>query len=114
MAEQKIALPVAEGALALHFGHCQAFKVFTVAADNTVTGEELFDAPPHQPGLLPGWLAERGVTAVIAGGMGQRAQDLFAEQGITVCIGAGRLDPAELVRAWLAGELQSGANLCDH
>ncbi|MCK7542001.1 MAG: hypothetical protein MZV63_69485 [Marinilabiliales bacterium] len=32
---------------------------------------------PHEPGLLPGWLAEKGVTDVIAGGMGQRAIGLF-------------------------------------
>lgn len=114
MAERKIALPIAEGALALHFGHCQNFKVFTVDESNTITGAEVLDAPPHQPGLLPPWLSEKGVTAVIAGGMGQRAQDLFAAQGIEVCVGADRKDPEELVREWLTGELKSGSNLCDH
>jgi len=51
---------------------------------------------------------------VIAGGMGRRAQDLFARSGIEVIVGAPAAPPEELVRAYLAGELEAGENVCDH
>ena len=72
------------------------------------------DAPPHQPGLLPPWLAERGANMIIAGGMGQRALELFAAQGIDVIIGASPETPENLVKDYLAGKLKTGQNVCDH
>jgi len=109
----RIAIPCAEGRLAMHFGHCQHFALVDVA-DGAVVGHEIVDAPPHQPGLLPSWLAERGVNVVIAGGMGHRAQGLFAAAGITVVIGAPSLEPDEVVRRYLTNALETGANPCDH
>ena len=35
--------------------------------------------PPHEPGVLPGWLHHLGADVIIAGGMGQRAISLFGE-----------------------------------
>jgi predicted Fe-Mo cluster-binding NifX family protein len=64
--------------------------------------------------MLPPWLAERGAEVIIAGGMGMRAQQLFAASGIRVVVGAPPEEPATLVRAYLEGTLQSGPNLCDH
>ena len=46
--------------------------------------------------------------------MGQRAQSLFAENSIKVVIGAPAETPEALAAAYLAGTLQSGANVCDH
>jgi predicted Fe-Mo cluster-binding NifX family protein len=48
----------------------------------------LITPPPHELVLLPGWLAEKGVTDVIAGGNGQRAIGLFTQQKINVYVGA--------------------------
>ncbi len=111
----RIAVPLAGGVLAMHFGHCERFAL--IEADERtgkVVGREDIDAPPHQPGLLPGWLAERGVNVVIAGGMGSRALDLFAERGLRVVMGAPTDTPESLVAAWLQGTLKSGENVCDH
>ena len=110
----KIALPVANGRLNMHFGHCQSFALVTVDENKSVTHTEFVDAPPHEPGLLPKWLAEFGVTQVIAGGMGQRAQQLFKAAGISVLVGAPSEEPMFLVSAFLKGELQTGTNACDH
>ena len=76
--------------------------------------QEEIEAPAHEPGLLPAWLAERGAKVIIAGGMGQRAQGLFAAQNIQVVVGAPADTPEQLVDDYLAGTLQSGANVCDH
>jgi len=71
-------------------------------------------AAPHEPGLPPRWLAERGVRLVSAGGMGQRALGLFAERAIDVIVGAPAGSPEELVSAWMDRLLTSGSNVRDH
>lgn len=64
--------------------------------------------------MLPRWLSEKDVSTVIAGGMGVRAQNLFAEQNIDVLVGAPAESPDELVNALLTGTLITGKNACDH
>ncbi len=65
----KIAIPLADGRLCLHFGHCGHFALVDAdPAEKKIVAREDVEAPPHQPGLLPAWLAERGATVVIAGG----------------------------------------------
>jgi predicted Fe-Mo cluster-binding NifX family protein len=111
----KIAIPIVGGKLAMHFGHCERFALIEVdPTDNKIINREDIDAPPHQPGLLPPWLAERGANVIIAGGMGQRAVGLFAQQGIQVLIGAPADTPERVVGDYLAGTLQLGGNICDH
>jgi len=83
-------------------------------AEKSITKREDIDAPRHEPGLLPPWLAERGATVIIAGGMGQRALTLFAQQGIRVVTGVPAEAPEKLVEDFLAGTLQTGENVCDH
>ncbi|MDT8390659.1 MAG: NifB/NifX family molybdenum-iron cluster-binding protein [Lentisphaeria bacterium] len=111
----KIAIPLADGRLSAHFGHCASFALIDVDPEKkTITGRTELPAPPHQPGLLPPWLAEQGATVIIAGGMGQRAQALFQNQGIDVVVGARSAAPEKIVMDYLAGTLVSGENLCDH
>jgi predicted Fe-Mo cluster-binding NifX family protein len=111
----RIAIPVSEGKLSAHFGHCEAFALIDVDAESgEVTGQTLAPSPPHQPGMLPGWLAEQGANLIIAGGMGQRAQTLFQQVGVDVIIGAPPEAPETLVQAYCRGNLASGANPCDH
>lgn len=108
-----IAIPLVNGRLCEHFGHCQQFAIVDVE-NNAIIGENLITPPPHEPGLLPGWLAERGVNYVIAGGMGQRAIDLFTAQNIKVDVGAQPKSPKELVTDWLNKTLVTTNNSCDH
>ena len=111
----KIAIPLAEGRLATHFGHCASFALLDVDLEKKeILKREDVQAPPHQPGLLPPWLAEHGAELILAGGMGQRAQNLFNEQGIQVILGAPVETPEQLAKSYLEGTLQLGVNLCDH
>ena len=110
-----IAIPIAGDRLCMHFGHCEQFALLDVDADSKdILNSRQIDPPPHQPGLLPRWLREQGADLVIAGGMGQRAQRIFAEQGIEVIVGAPADSPAALARSYLEGTLQTGVNACDH
>lgn len=111
--KKKIAVPVSNGLLDAHFGHCSQFALIDVE-DNKIISEQLMDAPPHEPGLLPPYLAERGVTDVIAGGMGQRAIVIFNQHKVNVFVGAPALPAKELVRGFLDNSLTFNANYCDH
>ena len=116
---RRIAVPVTGGKLSAHFGHCDEFVIFSPkeTSEGTAVEAEVVDvleAPPHQPGLLPAWLNERGVNMVIAGGMGSRAQELFSQAGIEVMVGAASTDPKEIVQSYLDGTLVAGQNICDH
>lgn len=111
----RIAIPLASEKLTMHFGHCERFALVDVdLTTKTILRREDVDAPPHQPGLLPVWLAARGVNMIIAGGMGQRAQQLFADRGIEVIVGVAAETPERLVGDYLTGTLQAGENVCDH
>lgn len=110
-----IALPTTDDLLCMHFGHCEKFSIFEVDADEKkVIAKTILVPPPHEPGLLPKWLHSEGVNLVIAGGMGQRARDLFAQSGVNVVVGAQPADPESVVMAYLSGTLTTGENVCDH
>ena len=98
-----------------HFGHCQQFALIDVDETTRQPRQSAFlTPPPHEPGVLPRWLHEQGAEVIIAGGMGQRAQQLFADSGIQVVVGAALETPENVVQAYLSGSLVSGQNLCDH
>ena len=109
----KIAIPLADGKLTAHFGHCQEFALIDVKGDE-ITKKETLVPPPHEPGVLPAWLHGLGASVIIAGGMGGRAIDLFKQNSINVIIGAPALEPEELVKSYLNNTLATGANVCDH
>jgi len=46
--------------------------------------------------------------------MGQRAQQLFAQNGISVIVGASIDTPEQIISAYLEGTLRKGPNICDH
>jgi len=111
----KIAIPIVEGHLSAHFGHCEEFAIFDIDLEaKKIIGQETAPSPPHEPGLLPRWLGEKGVNVIIAGGMGAQAQQLFAEQGIAVSIGAPADDPEKIVISYMNSALELGDNTCDH
>jgi len=107
----KLAIATSADQLCNHFGGCTHFAIYSVEGD-TVTRTDTPAAPPHQPGLLPRWLHELGVNAVIAGGMGARACALLEELGIEAIIGAHGENPDELARLYAAGQLESGGSTC--
>ena len=111
----RYAIPVSGGIVSPHFGHCEYFAL--IDADEKrreIIRKELVPSPEHQPGLLPGWLAEQGVAVVIASGMGSRAQGLFQQHRIGVIVGAVESDPERAVLSYLNGQLPTEGNICDH
>ena len=99
----------------MHFGHCEQFAMVQVnEQDKQVVETTMLKPPAHAPGVLPAWLGEQGANVIIAGGMGQRAQQLFAQNNIAVVVGASGGAPEELALAYIEGRLEAGENICDH
>lgn len=111
--QKKIAIPLDNGILSSHFGHSQQFAVVDTL-NGEIVNEKLLIPPPHEPGVIPAWLAQHDVTDVIAGGMGQKAITLFNNHKINVFVGAEQKDYKELALDLVNGTLVAGANYCDH
>lgn len=113
---RKIAVPVIGGRFSSHFGGADSFAVFTLdEAGGGIVGRETPPAPPHERGAFPRLLAEQGVGTVLAGGMGPRAVDILAREGIEVVLGVNGDDPEALVRSYLEGTLEATGESChDH
>jgi predicted Fe-Mo cluster-binding NifX family protein len=110
---KKIAIPLENDYLCSHFGHCQQFAIVETEA-NQIKKIEKVTPPEHVPGLYPRWVAQFGVTDVIAGGMGQHAINLFNAENINVYVGAPQLKTEELVTLFLSGKLLLTENSCGH
>jgi ATP-binding protein involved in chromosome partitioning len=108
-----IVIPVSEGKLSSHFGHCKQF-VFIEIQNGKIAKTEMLFPPAHEPGVLPRWLNEQGADIVIAAGIGEQAQQLLEKSGIEVIIGAPMDSPASLTKQYLSGTLVTGASVCDH
>jgi predicted Fe-Mo cluster-binding NifX family protein len=110
---KRIAIPLENGVLCAHFGHCEEFAIVDVE-NNLITGISKVIPPEHVPGLYPKWVAQLGVTDVIVGGMGQKAVDLFNEQNINAFIGAPVDKPEVLVKDFIDGKLEVRGEVCNH
>jgi predicted Fe-Mo cluster-binding NifX family protein len=101
--------------ISAHFGHPECFLIVTIdGTDCTRVSEERLEPPPHEPGVLPVWLAQQGVNVVLAGGIGGRAVNLLESNGTEVVTGVPPMPAHEAVQAWIAGKLKSSGNACTH
>lgn len=93
-----------------HFGHCEGFTIYE-AKEGKIMGKNFTQNPGHRPGYLPVFLKELDVNAIIAGGMGETAQQLFNENEIEVVVGAdGLCDDA--AQKYVDGKLKSTGSIC--
>lgn len=95
-----------------HFGHTKLFALYTVL-NNEITEINFVTPPPHEPGVLPRFLAEKNANVIVTGGMGRMAINLFKANDIDVILGAsGTLE--ENIKDFLHGDLESTGSACDH
>ncbi|NCO24248.1 MAG: dinitrogenase iron-molybdenum cofactor [Candidatus Infernicultor aquiphilus] len=106
----KIAISTDAGFVSAHFGRCPSFTIAEIEEGKVLKIEEI-NNPGHQPAFLPNFLAEYGVEYIICGGMGNRAQMLFAEKKITPVIGVtGKIE--EVIEKFVQGKLKGGESFC--
>lgn len=93
-----------------HFGYSEGFMLYEIEEDKIVK-EDFVKNPGHRPGFLPNFIKDLGVNLVIAGGMGEVALQLFAENNIEVIVGAeGFVD--DVIQLYLKKELKSTGHVC--
>lgn len=108
----KVAISTDNGYVSAHFGRCGSYTIVEIK-EGTMLNREEIPNPGHQPGFLPQYLSEKGVNCIIAGGMGPRAQGLFAQRNIEAIIGVqGSVD--EVIEKFTNQELEPGGDLCEH
>ncbi len=106
----KVAISTDSGYVSEHFGRCPIFTLVEFE-EGKVLGKKEIPNPGHHPGFLPGFLKKEGATAIVAGGMGQRALGLFSQSGIQVIVGVGgKID--EVINKLVNGSLEGGESLC--
>ncbi len=79
-----------DSVVSYHFGHCPYFILVDVEENRVVNVESISNpfANEHNAGDLPSFMHSKGVNVIITGGMGPKAQQYFADYGITPVIGA--------------------------
>jgi Mrp family chromosome partitioning ATPase/predicted Fe-Mo cluster-binding NifX family protein len=108
--KMKIAVASEKENVTEHFGHCESFTIFHVE-NNQINKSEVIPNPGHKPDFLPNFLNDMGVNAIISGGMGAGAIEIFNEKGIKVITGAsGKARTA--VEQYLEGKLISTNSVC--
>lgn len=95
-----------------HFGQTPAFKIYTIE-DKKVISSEVVDTGDNSHAMLVVFLAELGVNALIAGGIGMGAKVRLENAGIELYGGAkGNADAA--VSAYLDGTLEYDPLAAEH
>ena len=106
----KVAISTDGDYVSAHFGRCPSITIAEIDGE-TILSREVVANPGHQPAFLPQFLSEKGVGLIIAGGMGRRAEALFAEKNIQILVGVnGRVD--EVIEKLISGTLEGGETLC--
>lgn len=119
---KKIAIPSAqpggvEAALGMHFGHCDCYTLVDIDDNGEITAVSTIPCVSHAQGgcLAPVmYLAEQGVTDLLAGGMGMRPLMGFLQNNIQVFWAANHATVGDAVVAFLANKLPAftPANTC--
>lgn len=106
----KIAISTDKNTVSSHFGRCPSFTILEVEEGKLIKKEEIAN-PGHHPGFLPDFFQQQAVQCIVCGGMGQRAQDLFAQKKIEAILGV-RGTIEEVTDKLLKGELRGANSLC--
>ncbi len=110
---QKIAIPTNNGVLWPHFGKAPQVTIVTVE-DGQVKETIVLEAPEHEHGAMPRFIAAQGCTDVLCGGLGGGAVNMLNQLGIQVHAGAPALPVQELLSQYLGGTITYGDGTCHH
>lgn len=109
----KIAVTFEDGKIFQHFGHTENFRIYDVN-DKQIVNAQTVATNGSGHGALAAFLAERGVEALICGGIGGGAVNALADSGIKVFAGVSG-DADARVRELIDGTLVFGTEAnCSH
>jgi predicted Fe-Mo cluster-binding NifX family protein len=109
----KIALPTKENDVDDHFGHCAYYTVFTVDNDKKIISEERVDSPAGCgcKSNIVHTLADKGVTLMLAGNIGDGAIRVLGTKNIQVVRGCSG-NVRDVADKWLSGVLVDSGDIC--
>ena len=86
-----------------HFGETQYFKIYTIE-DGKIVDKIVLDCDGKSHTELVDLLADRGINAIVCGGLGFHAVNLLESQGITV-YAHNMGDADEIMKDFVEGEI---------
>ncbi len=109
----KLAVPTRNNFVDDHFGHCEAFTIFTVDANNKIENAEILPSPQECgcKSNIAAILKEKGVSVMLAGNMGGGALNVLQHHGIQVVRGCSG-DVHKVAEDFLAGNIEDSGIGC--
>ena len=110
----KIAVPVTNNnQIDDHFGHCESYNIYNIIGNGVINGVENVPSPQGCgcKSNIAGVLAAKGVSIMLAGGIGGGAINVLNYSGIEVIRGCSG-DAAEVVKLFVAGHIVDSGNSC--
>jgi predicted Fe-Mo cluster-binding NifX family protein len=111
----KVAVPTRNNVVDSHFGHCEAYTVFTIDANHEIEKTEMVPSPQGCgcKSNIASVLKEKGVSVMLAGNMGGGALNVLQNHGIKVVRGCSG-DVRQLVDSFLKGHIEDSGLGCNH
>ncbi len=109
----KIAIPTKENKVDNHFGHCEYFTIFEMNDQQELVGTERLNASIECgcKSNLAEELAEKGVTLLLAGGIGGGAINKLKQQNIEVITGFNG-DIKLALDQWKRNDYKTNISIC--
>ena len=111
----KVAVPTKGNEVDDHFGHCEAYTVFSINENKKIISSELLPSPQGCgcKSNIASILKEKGVGIMLAGNMGGGALNVLKNHGIEVYRGCSG-DVHQLVETFLKGNVEDSGVGCHH
>jgi predicted Fe-Mo cluster-binding NifX family protein len=111
----KIAVPTRGSVVDDHFGHCEAYTVYSINENKEIISSEILPSPQGCgcKSNIAATLQQKGVNVMLAGNMGGGALNVLNLHGIEVyrgCTG----DVRQLAEAFLQGSVGDSGESCGH
>lgn len=115
ISNMKIAVPTRANLVDNHFGHCEAYTVFTIDGNKQIVGSELLPSPQGCgcKSNIASVLQAAGVKMLLAGSMGDGALKVLNRHGMMVYRGCSG-DVTQVVNDYLTGKIGDSGLSCSH
>ena len=109
----KVAVPTRDNQVDDHFGHCEAYTIFTIDKNKAIEKAEILPSPAGCgcKSNIAAVLNEMGVSVMLAGNMGNGALNVLNSFGIDVYRGCSG-NVHQLVEVFLQGEVDDSGEGC--
>lgn len=109
----KIALPTRGNEVDDHFGHCEAYTVFSIDENKNIISSEIIPSPQGCgcKSNIAAILKQKGVSVMLVGNMGNGALNVLMSHGIEVYRG-NKGDIHKLTKAFLYGNVVDSDEGC--